>query len=101
MRLVALPLLLLAASAYASSSDITGRYVCGDGAQFYATSSADMDTVTFRIDGRIYPLTSAVTASGAAWSDGDWKWWTKGTDTNFVMRGETIVHDNCRKQRPY
>ena len=91
----ALALLLLSGAALATPNEITGRYQCGP-AQFYITSSASMQAVRLRIDGRIYDLSAMRTASGAAWGNGEWTWWTKGADS-FLERNATMVAKNCLK----
>ncbi|MDW5415399.1 MliC family protein [Iodobacter sp. CM08] len=91
-----LALMLLSGTALATPDEITGRYQCGS-AQFYITSSADMEQVRLRVDGRIYDLPAMRTASGAAWSDGEWIWWTKGADS-FLERQSVMVAKDCLKK---
>jgi membrane-bound inhibitor of C-type lysozyme len=93
----ALVLVLLSSMAYATPNEITGLYQCKSGTSFYVTSSADMAQVRLRVDGRIYDLDEQRTASGAAWGNGEWLWWTKGSDS-FLERNDTIVAKDCLKK---
>ncbi|MBY0445810.1 MAG: MliC family protein [Burkholderiales bacterium] len=92
-----LVLVLLSSMAYATPNEITGPYQCKSGTSFYVTSSADMAQVRLRVDGRIYDLDEQRTASGAAWGNGEWLWWTKGSDS-FLERNSLIVAKDCLKK---
>jgi membrane-bound inhibitor of C-type lysozyme len=93
----ALVLVLLSSMSYATPNEITGPYQCKSGTSFYVTSSADMAQVRLRVDGRIYDLDEQRTASGAAWGNGEWLWWTKGSDS-FLERNSLIVAKDCLKK---
>ncbi len=93
----ALVLVLLSGMVYATPNDITGPYQCKTGTSFYVTSSADMAQVRLRVDGRIYDLDEQRKASGAAWGNGEWLWWTKGSDS-FLERNDIIVAQDCLKK---
>lgn len=92
-----LVLVLLSGMAYATPNEITGPYQCKTGTSFYVTSSADMKQVRLRVDGRIYDLDEQRTASGAAWGNGEWLWWTKGSDS-FLEHNATIIAKDCQKK---
>jgi membrane-bound inhibitor of C-type lysozyme len=96
----ALVLVLLSGMAYATPNEITGQYQCKSGGVFYITSSADMAHIRLRLDGRIYDLDEQRTASGAAWGNGEWLWWTKGSDS-FLERSSTIIAKDCQKKSVY
>jgi membrane-bound inhibitor of C-type lysozyme len=97
LMLRALVFVLLSGMAYAAPNEITGPYQCKSGMSFYVTSSADMTQVRLRVDGRIYDLDEQRTASGAAWGDGQWLWWTKGSDS-FLERNTVVVAKDCLKK---
>lgn len=95
LRLLAL--LMISGFASATPNEITGLYQCKSGPGFYITSSADMEQVRLRVDHRIYDLPAQRTASGAAWGNGEWVWWTKGADS-FLEHNEIIVAKDCQKK---
>jgi uncharacterized lipoprotein YbaY len=75
----------------------TTLFVCTDGSMFFAEFSGDSATLSAL--GRSWKLEHTPSASGALYSDGSVKLWTKGQD-GFVERdGDTVFRD-CSANPP-
>jgi membrane-bound inhibitor of C-type lysozyme len=82
-----------------TAASMGAKYACTNGSRVQATYNGDKARLV--LNGRVYLMTQAMSASGVRYIGGGYTWWTKG-DKADLYRGTNLNTmkslDSCRER---
>jgi membrane-bound inhibitor of C-type lysozyme len=70
-----------------TAASMTAKYACANGSKVQATYNGNKARLV--LNGRVYLMTQAISASGVRYIGGGYTWWTKG-DKADLYRGTNL-----------